>query len=178
MTGTGGNAGREVWGWSNSDMAERWIGDYATKEEAIDDAEANSDHDVEIWVAPGQYTETSSFLRADLIIERAQEMALDESSFEGGDLFEVSEKDTAELQALLGEWAKRLVLKGWEKTGRSILVRVAQVVPMISCAPIPGHRYSQEAIEGSSDELAGGGDELVCTVCGYASDRRTWRGTP
>lgn len=125
-----------VWGWAESEHAERWNGPFGTREEA--EAELLADLD-EGWVSEGRYFDVGKLaaevVDLDDIVERMNEH--EEASCFDSEVFDLPEDkpghDAAQdaLAATIASWAREHVHDNgsWRCVGSPVHVKVLDKVP-------------------------------------------------
>lgn len=122
--GTKEKAPKEVWAFADEEDADRWVGGYPSRDEAIEEAEYSFDDDSEIWVQRGELVPTSKLLPdVDDILERIKENAYECTGED--DLISVSPAGAKELQDMLIAWADHHIgdTGAWRGVGKPELIR-------------------------------------------------------
>jgi hypothetical protein len=108
-----------VWGYGDSDQAERYFGHLATREDAISEGRAHYGVHTGFWVVRGKEHSPSEFTPdADWILDDMSERAGDTVGEVAEDWPDVTPEQKKDLQKLLDDWVnKNLECRFWTTDG-------------------------------------------------------------
>jgi hypothetical protein len=110
-----------VWGYGDSDQAERYFGHLATREDAIVEGRAHYGGDVGFWVIRGHSNSPSEFTPdADWLLEEIGQRANDTVGDAAEDWPDATPEQKKDLQKLLDDWVnKNLECRFWTADGQA-----------------------------------------------------------
>lgn len=108
-----------VWGYAESDQAERWSGSCGTREEAVAEGRAHFGKKDGFWVRRGDPCKSSQFVPdGSWVIEDMGQRAGDEVGEAAEDWPDVPKEKEEELTKLLEDWAdKNIPCRMWVSAG-------------------------------------------------------------